>query len=789
MPHRLGLVLALTLTGIIGAIGCVVAVREGGPDRTPAVDRGEDSRHEEQAVDLDTPMQTLDPIASAPLRTAPEGMPSDSWQGPEVRGRIVDAVTGEGLSALIEFPVADSKQTALTSRITGQFRVQLDKFADRYLVRAPGYAEFEGRLSEVEAFVDVGSIALDPDDHIDGRVVDIAGRPVEGASVCVIRRWPMSHEVEGAVSNNDGRFRLPWAEVGFVRAIRLGDSSEWTLVATGGGETLELQLRPAATLHFEVNQELEGGAATAIQVEVRTAAVPLSLSMQLEASEPETRSLVVPPGKATISLRDSPLWRLSAGSTTDGGASAGRAVSLELEAGSLAVVNVSHETAAAIRCVGGDRSQTVDNFRAQLGSMETFASGRPSQWFDYEWVESRGGQIFASELGRALYGESELRLTIEAPGYQQVSVDHSIVEQLRAGNNVVVPLQGLDLCAATFVRRGQRLKGLELELRSIGGQRLIASCSLGLHGETRIPVASAPFEVWSSASNHQGLEGARGPLAAVVPADIEQLSGREVVVHLDRTGRVQVSDGCELATELVLVGETSGQIPLQTVGSDAVFPVVPPGRYFLGHLDEAQSVSARAFWGEQPWWLSVSAGEEVLVSLQQLGSMGGPSRDVILDVDGIDPRELVVQPIWSVQPTRVAFSPGSSILPVDDTGRVRWGRRGPVPPNLLVGRFGSEGFVPLAFGPSDRGIAVRVADVALELGESLGGHVSIEVVPDLGDLMALDAIELRARGGDRVELGAIPVGTASMRLTTSEGARAVALDLTAGRRTVLTILE
>ncbi|QDU69809.1 hypothetical protein [Engelhardtia mirabilis] len=554
----------------------------------------------------------------------------------------------------------------------------------------------------------------------------------------------------------------------------------------GPGGDAELELAPAASLSFEAFGVEDGTSELPIQLDLRTQHLHVPLRLVLEGSKSKSGRFVLPPGPAEVALVQSPGWRFSA----EAGAEvelkrAQKTASVELRVERPTVLGLSRVHSPTIRCVDGEDARELDHFRARIGSLERFGGKVPDQWFDFEWIESRRGRIAADDFGPVLVGETDLRLTVEAPGFAR-AVDDDLAEQLRQGNDVTVALARLPVEQVTFVRKGDPLAGLELELRTPGGAEILGRVRLDSHGDAAVPLEQMPFELWAGTPSARGLGVASAALALVRPDDVERAPG-EVTAHLDRTARVTVRAGRRLATELVLVGETSGPCPLQVSGDDLVFPLVPAGQYFLGHVDEAGSLSARSYWGEHPWWLSLSEGEDASLTIDLLPPMGGPMRELVLDVEGIDPAELVVQPIWSIDPERVSFNPAGRVLAVDHAGRVRLGGRGPVPPNVLVGRFGSYGFVPLALGRADSGIAVRVAEVVFELSEQLGDLVTIQTTSNLGRIEVLNLIQVTARGGESVSLGALPVGAMSARVLTLKGAMDVSVESSTGERVVVPI--
>ncbi|QDU69810.1 hypothetical protein [Engelhardtia mirabilis] len=127
--------------------------------------------------------RTLEPIAAPEARGRAGGEPSVSGTVVELRGRVVDSITGDGLTALIEVTGPGGRRAVLADRGTGDFELTVVDAGGRVTVSAPGYAAFDGEVAGGEARIDLGTILLAPEEHRSGRAVDDAGRPVAGADV------------------------------------------------------------------------------------------------------------------------------------------------------------------------------------------------------------------------------------------------------------------------------------------------------------------------------------------------------------------------------------------------------------------------------------------------------------------------------------------------------------------------------------------------------------------------------------------------------------------------------
>lgn len=433
-----------------------------------------------------------------------EGVPVSSgaslqaWALP--RDESADVIAGEALAALAADEIASGsapKDAALPDDLSGLFLVTgAGREGTRLRIVAPGLASVELTAPAVLGAQRVSfPVSLLPEARIEGRVVDIEGQPLVGASVrassgrkldrpendvVVMTKYSLGEEV---VDESASKQKTRTDEQGAFVLAGLAEGA-WSLVADAVGmlpaEAITVELRPGLVRDDLLFLLLPGGSLTCtvfesdgapvvgaqlvVELEPGSASMPTTpegftdrlgrnLALSFGAAQGKARSVRtgadgsvllqgLVPGSYTVTLKKD--------STSSLGINLGSALGMDGP-------DPQHERVLAVTAGEHSRAEFVRPARAQL-SVDVYADGRPVPGAQVSLADS-GSSLFGVEIplgsrivladaqGSARFESLEpgaYRVSASAPGASQL--ERTEVElgpgerarvELRFGNGVI----------------------------------------------------------------------------------------------------------------------------------------------------------------------------------------------------------------------------------------------------------------------------------------------------------------------------------------------------------------
>ncbi|QDV07885.1 hypothetical protein Poly30_34200 [Planctomycetes bacterium Poly30] len=206
----------------IEGVGAAAAGATG--DRVSLIPEPDQNAHGSVApTALETPIETLGVLRGRVLSASSDGRPSSPIAGAQLLYQPLNP----------SYIGTDERATSVLSTEEGRFELPVQISGTNPLtVTAQGFVPFLTEAGPVDADTDLGDIFLAEAITLEGRVVDLRGRGIEGARILSVDscaddlspyRWDVLEHVL-AVTGENGTFRVP-------ATARIGQEPRWTLNA------------------------------------------------------------------------------------------------------------------------------------------------------------------------------------------------------------------------------------------------------------------------------------------------------------------------------------------------------------------------------------------------------------------------------------------------------------------------------------------------------------------------------------------------------------------------------